>query len=93
MKNLPKLSELKEGDKIQHFVFGNLVDAIVTKVKLNGVETKHEPIQWGRETFTEGYVIKSEPLQAKYNNVVTPGAFKDGLPITIDGTQPIYATI
>ena len=87
----PKLSDLKIGDKIQHYECGRIVDATVTKVNPNGVETEFEPIFHGGEIYSTGYVIKSTELQAKYYNVVTPAAWKDGKPITIDGTIPTYS--
>jgi len=90
---LHKLSELKEGDKIQHYECGRIVDAVVTKVKPNGVETSFEPFTHGGETYKTGHVIKSTPLQAKYHNAVTPAAWKDGQPITLNGTVPNYTKL
>lgn len=89
----PKLSELKIGDKITHYECGQIVNATVTAIKPNGVETEFAPIRHGNDTYTKGYVIESTPLQAKYYNVVTPAAWKDGEPITIDGTIPNYTKI
>lgn len=89
----PKLCDLKIGDKIQHYECGQIVDAVVTAVRPDGVETEFAPISWGREIYTRGYVIESTPLQAKYYNVVTPAAWKDGEPITINGDVPKYTPI
>jgi hypothetical protein len=87
-----KLQELKIGDKIQHFCFGNLIDAEVIETDGRGVTTRHEPIQWGRDTWTESYVMPSTYLQKKWGGTdehgqpckgaeTTPASFYKGNPI------------
>lgn len=89
-----KLKDLKQGDTVKHYVFGQLVEAKVTKILPNGVETEHEPIRWGREIFEHGYIIESSELQKKWGGTdkngrpckgpdTTPGAFFNNEPITI----------
>ena len=88
-----KLQKLKIGDKITHYVFGNLVEAEVIETDGRGVKTKHKPIQLGRETWKESWVQPSTYLQKKWGGTgsdgqpckgmeTTPGAFYNGKPIS-----------
>lgn len=88
-----KLQNLKIGDKIQHYLFGDIVDAEVIETDGRGVKTKHKPIRWGNDEFTETYVMPSTYLQKKWGGTdkdgnpckgmeTTPGAFYKGKPIT-----------
>jgi len=91
----PKLSDLKPGDKIQTYCMGCSVTAVVTYVDPSGegVCYAHEPVSYGKEEYTSGQIVKSTPLQAKYYNVITPAAYFNGEPLTIDGNKPIYTTL
>jgi len=71
------LQDLKIGDKIFHFCFGELVEAEVVAVQKTFVQTKHEPIQWGRDTYINSYVSANTHLQ-----ITTPKAFYNGEIIT-----------
>lgn len=88
-----ELQNLKIGDKIQHYCFGNLLDAEVIETDGRSIKTKHEPIQWGRDTWTESWINPSTALQKKWGGTdkdgqpckgmeTTPGAFYNGIPIT-----------
>lgn len=89
-----RLSELKVGDKITHYCFGKIVEGTVKKLLKNGVVTKHEPVQWGRDKFSESFVLESSRLQKKWGGTdengqpckgadTTPKAWYNGTEITI----------
>jgi hypothetical protein len=88
-----QLQKLKIGDKVKHYCFGNLIEGEVIQTDGRGVLTRHEPIQWGREKFTETYIAPSTYLQKKWGGKdkdgnpakgmeTTPGAFYNDKPIT-----------
>lgn len=89
-----KLSEIKVGYKIQHYVFGFLVDAVVIKTNGTTIKTKHDPIKWGKDEIDECIIMESSELQKQYGGKdkngrhakgpdTTPAAFFNGKPITI----------
>lgn len=91
---MKRLSELKVGDKITHYCFGKIVEATVKEVLKNGVLTEHEPVQWGRDAFSESSVLESSGLQKKWGGTdengqpckgadTTPKAWYNGTEITI----------
>lgn len=88
-----QLQKLKVGDKITHYVFGNLIEAEVIEADGRGVKTKHEAVQWGRDTYTQSYVAPSTYLQKKWGGTdesgnpcegseTTPKAFYNGKTIS-----------
>lgn len=89
-----RLSELKVGDKITHYCFGDVVEATVKQVFDKGIITMHGPVAWGKDTFDESFVWESTPLQKKWGGTdekgqpckgadTTPKAWHKGIEITI----------
>ena len=78
-----KLQDLKIGDKITHYCSGAIVEGTVIEINENGVITEHEPVQWGKDTYTKTGIHKSTYLQAKWaNEPVTPKSWYNGKPLT-----------
>jgi hypothetical protein len=78
-----KLTDLKEGQKITHWVCGELVEAEVIQRDGKGVCTRHKPIIWGNQIFRETWVNPSTSAQVRSHAPTTPAAFYNGQPITI----------
>jgi len=69
-----KLTELKIGDKIKHYLFGELIIAEVIEILPNGVKTQHEAQKLGNNEFKYSFVLRSLYLQ--YNiSQTTPRAY------------------
>jgi len=88
-----KLQNLKIGNKITHYLFGELVEAEVIQTDGWSVKTKHKLVAWGRDEWTESWVRPSTYLQKKWGGTdkdgqpckgheTTPGAFYKVKPIT-----------
>ena len=88
----PILQSLKIGQKITHFCFGNLVEGEVIRIDGRGALTRHEPIRWGNDFFSETYISPSTYLQKTWGGTgehgqpckgaeTTPAAFLNGKPI------------
>jgi hypothetical protein len=89
-----KLFNLKPGNKITHYCYGNLVEGTVIEVTEKYIKTQHEPVQWGKETTTQTTIHESSYLQKMYGGTdkhghptkgpdTTPGSFYNGERITI----------
>lgn len=70
-----KLQNLKIGQKITHYCSGVIVTGTVIEKRNDGVITEHEPVQWGRDTYTKTGVYPASYLQKKWG-----GKDKNGLP-------------
>lgn len=90
-----KLQNLKEGDKVQVYCYGNLVDAVVIQRDGVGVCVRHKPIRHGNCVCIETWIRPSLYLQRKWGGTdkngqpsagsqTTPGAFYKGKPIESD---------
>lgn len=78
-----KLSELKIGDIVSHYCSGQWVMGTVIETDGRSVKTSHEPVQWGKDTYTETWINPSEPLQAKYHHPTTPKAMWQDKLVTV----------
>lgn len=89
-----KLSELKIGDEITHYCSGKIVKGKVIELHKNGVTTAHEPVQWGKDTYTNTRINESSELQKKWGGKdengnpakgadTTPAAWYQGQAITV----------
>ena len=71
------IQNLKVGDKLTHYCSGEIVEGIVKNIGIDFVVTKHDPIRWGENYFTETTIQKSTVLQYKTSQT-TPGAWFKG---------------
>lgn len=89
-----KLQDLKIGDKITHYCSGKLVEGTVVIKGKKMVTTEHEPVNWGRDTYTNTSIVESSYLQKKWGGTdengqpskgmdITPGAWYKGNPLTV----------
>ena len=88
-----RLEDLKPGDKITHYCFGQIVEGKVIETDGKVVRTKHEPVNWGSDICTETLIQSSSYLQFKWGGKdsegkpaqgphTTPGAYYKGEPLT-----------
>jgi len=68
-----KLEDLKEGQKITHYVCGELVEATVIQRSGTSVCTRHKPIRWGNQYFIETWINPSNYLQFKWGGKPAQG--------------------
>ena len=89
-----KISNLIIGDKITHYCSGKLVEGAVIEIGLNRVRTEHEPVNWGKDIYTNTLIVESESLQKKWGGTdknglpckgrdTTPGAWFEGTELTV----------
>jgi hypothetical protein len=79
-----KLEDLKTGDQITHYCFGELIEATVIQRSGIGVCTEHEPQIWGNQVFKNTWINPATQLQhAATGAETTPKAFYKGKPVTV----------
>lgn len=86
------LHELKLGDEITHYCYGQLVTGKVVNTDGIGVCTEHEAVRWGNHICINTWIHPSTHLQRKWGGTdkngqpckgpeVTPGAWYKGEPL------------
>ena len=89
-----KLSELKIGDSIKHYCSGVIVTGEVIETGKDFVVTKHDPVNWGSDIYTNTRIMESSYLQKKWGGTdkhglpskgpaTTPGAWFEGKELTV----------